>query len=856
MFKLIKSIDYKNKQKYLLFTVLFLVAYCNSFAQTTFVKGKIMDGLNDEPLIFATVNFTGTSIGVNTDLEGAFKLKTDTPVDSITVSYLGYRTKVLPIKRGQRQTLEVTLENESINIKEVEVVYDKKYRNRNNPAVELIRRTIDQKENNRVQNIDFYELEKYERVMLGLSNVSEKFKKRRAFRQLQFLFENMDTTSIPGIEILPIYLKESLSDVFFRQKNEKKKEYILADTMVAFEGYVDNEGFNHYIDNLYQNVDIFDNNIAILNQQFLSPIANSAPTFYKYFIQDTLTIEGIECIELFFAPKNKQDVLFQGFLYIAYLDNHNIKKVEMSINPKININFVRSLTLNQEFEKVDSQQYFQIVDEFSADFGVFSKGMGIYGKRLVSNKDILLHQQRPDAVYKGTQPLENIDFAQKVDSFWNERRHVDLSDSEANTYQKIDSLQDTKVFKRALTIATLLLSGYTNVGPNYEIGPVNTFYSFSNLEGLRLRFGGRTTPNFSTKFELENYIAYGFKDKKPKGYLGLSFAAFKGNLHQFPLRRIRVSAQRETQIPGQQLQFVQEDNILLSFKRGVNDKYLYNTDFRFEFRNEFENRITLALGYRNWLQSPAGNLKYERFNASGDIETIDDLRASQFSLLVRWAPKERFYQGKTYRMPITNRYPIFSFWYIQGIKDFAGGEYDYSNFMLRIFKRFYLSQLGYSDMYAESGISLGQTPYPLLKVHPGNQTYSFQTEGYNMMNFLEFVSDRYASVIIDHNFNGLIMNRIPLIRKLKLRESINFRMLYGGLRSENDPTKNSGLIFFPETDGETSTFTLEDKPYMEGSIGISNIFKILRVDVVKRFNYLDNPNISEWGIRARFKIYF
>lgn len=825
-------------------------------AQVTTIKGKVLDGNNGEPLIAATVNFTGTNVGVNTDLNGQFRLKAETTSDSITVSYLGYVSKTLPIKKGQKQTLEISLENESINLQQVEVVYDGKYRNKNNPAVELIKRTIEQKKKNRVQNIDFYELEKYEKVMLGLSNVTEKFKKRKIFRKLQFLFENMDTTSIPGIEILPIYLKESISDIYYRQQPEKEKEFILADTTVAFEGYVDNQGFSHYIDNLYQKVDIFENNVLILNQQFLSPIANGAPAFYKYFIQDTVLVEGTECIELFFAPKNKLDVLFQGTLYIAYKDNHNIKKVDMSINPKINLNFVKSLSLKQAFQKINGEQYFQITDEFSVNFGVFNKGMGIFGKRLRSNRDILLHKEQADRIYKGNAVVADLGEVIQIDSFWKERRHIELADYESITYQKIDSLKNTKVFKRAMGIATLVLSGYTNLGPNYEIGPVNTFYSFSTLEGLRLRVGGRTTPKLSTNFEIENYLAYGFKDKQYKGYLGLSFAAFGGNLHQFPVRRIRVSGQRETQIPGQQLQFVQEDNLLLSFKRGVNDKYLYNTDYRFEFRNEFENRLTLAFGYRNWLQTPAGNLKYERLNRLGELEPVADLRASQFSLLLRWAPHEKFYQGKTYRIPITNKYPIISLWYIQGLKDFAGGDYNYSTIFLRLFKRFYLSQFGYSDMYFESGVTLGQVPYPLLKVHPGNQTYSFQTEGYNMMNFLEFVSDRYASVIVDHNFNGFFFNRIPLIKKLKLRESINFRMLYGGLRSENDPTKNVGLIFFPETEGVVSTFTLEEKPYIEGSFGISNIFKVFRVDLVKRFTYLENPNISEWGIRARFRIYF
>ena len=828
-------------------------------AQTTTVSGQVTDAKTGETLIAATVNFVGTTSGTNTDFDGNYELASSAASDTIIVSYLGYEDYRQAIKQGQSQTVNVKLVENAVTLDEAVVVYKEKYRNKDNPAVQLIKKVIAAKDENRASNYDFYEYEKYEKVMLGLSNVSKKFKSRKAFKTVQFLFEELDTTSLDeGKELLPIFLKESISDVRYRKAPSGDKEIILADTMVTFDGFADTEGFSQYLDNLYQSVNIYDNNILLIKQQFLSPIANTAPSSYKFYIQDTVLIDGVNCIELFFAPKNNLDVLFQGSIYIAYEDNYNVKEINMSTNSNIALNWVKSLKLSQVFEKREGFGYIQTRDEFSADFGVTAKGMGMYGSRMVTNEKILINQPRPDEDYKGLDVEKDIVEDSKTDEFWIENRHEDLSASEALTYQKIDSLQNVKIFKQAVALATILFSGYTNVTPYFEVGPVNTFYSFSSLEGFRPRFGGRTTPKFSDRTEIETYAAYGFGDKRWKGYLGISQALPKGNLQQFPVRRIRVSGQKETAIPGQELQFVQEDNLLLSFKRGVNNKFLYNDIYRLEYLTEFDNHFTLSLGLKNWTQSPAADLTYPITGSPEEApEFFESIQTSEINTILRWAPKEQFYQGKTYRKRIYNRYPIFVLRHNIGIKGVLGGEYNYHNVSLNIFKRFNLSRLGNSDVFLKGGAAFGQIPYPLLFVHAANQTYSFQLEGFNMMNFLEFVSDRYILLNIDHDFRGFFLNKIPLIRKLKLKEAFNLRILYGSISDKNDPRLNDGLVAFPvDDDGNPTTFTLEKKPYIEGSIGIGNLFKFFRVDLVKRLNYLDNPNVTDLGIRVRFKVYF
>jgi len=318
---------------------------------------------------------------------------------------------------------------------------------------------------------------------------------------------------------------------------------------------------------------------------------------------------------------------------------------------------------------------------------------------------------------------------------------------------------------------------------------------------------------------------------------------------------VRAVVQKETAIPGQELLFVQEDNLFLSIKRGSNDKWLYNTYYKLNYVHELANHFTYDLGFKNWKQEPAGAIEYVKMQNSGFVKD-STITTSDISLDLRWAPHEQFYQGTVFRMPVINKYPVFRFRYIKGFKGLFNGQYKYDNLHLSIAKRVYLSQFGNSDVILEGGYIFGQVPYPLLTIHRANQTYAYQLASYNLMNFLEFVSDRFASLNVDHHFNGFIFNRVPLLKKLDLREVMTAKVLYGSIRRENDPALNPGLYRFPTENGVPITYTLNDGPYIEGSVGISNIFKLIRLDVVKRFTYLDHPDISTWGLRGRIRFEF
>jgi hypothetical protein len=409
-----------------------------------------------------------------------------------------------------------------------------------------------------------------------------------------------------------------------------------------------------------------------------------------------------------------------------------------------------------------------------------------------------------------------------------------------------------KSFKRLVDWSTLLLAGYKQAGWA-EIGPASTFYSFNPVEGFRLRFGGRTTTHFSTRFYAEAYAAYGFKDQKWKYFLGGTYSLNNKSVYGFPQNYVRMSYQKETEIPGQSLQFVQEDNFLLSFKRGNNDKWIYNNNFRIQYVKEFQNHLSYNFGFRWWEQTPAGSIAYVKGN-TGD--SIQQMTTTELSGEIRWAPHEQFYIGKLYRVPIINKYPIIDFRWTTGVKGLFRGQYNYQNLDLNFYKRFYESWLGYTDITLDFGYIIGKVPFPLADVHHANQTYAYQMQSYNLMNFLEFVSDHYATAYIDHYFNGFFFNKIPLLKKLKWREVIEAKILYGGLRAENDPAKNPDQVKFPLTNGQLETFRLGRTPYIEAGFGIANIFKLVRVDFIERFTYLDHPEIPKWGIRVRTKFDF
>ena len=829
-----------------------------SQAQDVTFRGVVNDSAAHTPIHNASITIKGLRGGARSNNDGHFRITTGQRAIDVVVSSVGYNSVTLHLDSIPSEEVVFTL---SRKFKELEgaLVKNKrqKYRNKGNPAVELIRQVIDHKDQNRMEAYTTASYGKYEKLVVyvdKLNKIEDAIKGNRLLRPYHFLVENSDTTKLEGRRLSPVYLEETYSNNYYRQRPEKSKSVITGKKRVDYGELIDMQGISMYLNRLYQDFNVYDNNISVFTNLFLSPIADLAPTFYMYFIEDTTVVDGTKLIRLSFRPRNPNDLLFRGTMWITLDGNYSIQKLRLLVSKSINFNFVREMWINQDFTKQQDGRYLLTKSDVLGDFGINKKGTGLFGERVVTYLDFKTNNPLPDSLFKGPPTEEQDSAVSRPDSFWVNSRADTLTGAESKTYANVDSLKNMKSFRRLVDWGTLITAGYKQAGWA-ELGPVSTFYSFNPVEGFRLRFGGRTTTHFSTRFYSEAYVAYGFKDQRWKYFLSGTYSINNKSIYGFPQNFVRASYQQDTKIPGQELQFVQEDNFLLSFKRGNNDKWLYNNIFRMEYVKEYKSHFSYDFNFKWWKQSPAGTIAYVKPGGNGP-DSIKSITTTEGSVELRYAPHEQFYIGKLYRVPIYNKYPIFSLMYTAGVKGPFGGEYNYHNFQFLFFKRFYEGPLGYTDVTTDMGYLLGKVPFPLLDIHHANQTFALQLQSFNLMNFLEFVSDHYASAYVDHYFNGFFFNKIPLLKELKWREVIEAKILYGGVRDENNPLKSPDVMKYPLTNGKTETFSINKVPYIEGGFGIMNIFKVIRVDYIQRFTYTDHPEISKWGIRARAKFDF
>ena len=846
------------KKSHFIILTLFLSfsIYLNTFSQTsdkTIIKGIVTDANTGEPLPFVSVFLKGTTVGTLTDKEGKYSIETNVPAKVIGFSFIGFETEIRDIIPGKVQTLNIRLAVSLITLDEVVVSPKRRnYSNKNNPAVDLINNVIENKKFNRKEAFNYLEYKQYEKIQFALSNVTEKFSKGSMFGKFRYIFENLDTTKRIGNTILPVYIKESLSDNYFKNNPRATKKIIRAEKTNNLNEHLDSKGVSGYLNYLYQNINIYDNNILFLTNKFLSPVAETAPVFYRYYILDTIAENNINCIKLFFEPRNKADFLFHGNLYITLDSSYAIRKIDIGINQDINIDWVQDIIITQDFEQVGEEGWLLSKEDILIDFGIVRNSLGLYGQRTTLFKDFKINNPIDELTFNGPEKTERIDPVSNMAGFWESNRFIPLSKSEKGTFTTIDSIKKIPAFNRSMVLLTLFTTGYLDLG-KIEIGPTESFFSYNSVEGSRLRFGARTTPDFSKKITFEGYGAYGLYDKTAKYNAGITYSLTDRNIYQFPVKSVKINYQNDTKIPGQELQFTQEDNGFLSFKRGLNDKLFLNQTIKAEYLNEFDNHFSYTIGYSYTRQSPYGNLYFNTLDYSSFTNDFPSINISEVNLNLRYAPNESFYQGKLYRFPFPGKYPVIQLNIAGGTKE-INNDYEYLRLQLNVSRRFYLSILGYTDIAMEAGKIYGKVPYSLLFMHRANQNYSYQKNSYNLMNFLEFVSDQYVSLNIDHSFNGFIFNKIPLLKKLKLREVVTLKALYGGLTENNDPQLHPDLFKFPtDQNGIPLTYTLEKKPYIEASIGASNIFRIFRVDLIKRITYLNLPNVSDFGVRVQFR---
>src|SRR5664280_2448096 len=445
----------------------------------TVIAGVVTDAKTGVPLTGCAVFLPKTKVGTITDKDGKYRIETSVKADTVTFSFIGYDSESHRISRGIAQTLNVRLRQSAITLSEVVINRGKNvYRNKNNPAVELIGKVIANKSKNREERFDFLQYKKYEKLQVALSNVGEKFKKGALSGKFRFVFENIDTTKRIGNQVLPLYIKEAISDHYYRKEPEATKEIVRDEKSTNVSEYLDNKGISAHLDYLYQNINIYDNEILFLSNKFVSPIAKSAPVFYKYYIIDTLSVNDIKCIRLFFEPRNKSDYLFHGYLYITLDSSFAVRTIDMGLNKNINVDWVQDITITQDFEQFGQKTWLLSKDEISIDFGIAKNSMGLYGQRTITYKDYKINEPIDNKVFRGPEKVERLEPSLSGAEFWESNRYVPLTKSENNIYSTIDSIKNIPAFQRRMKLLLLITTDFLNLN-KIELGPFDSFYSYN-----------------------------------------------------------------------------------------------------------------------------------------------------------------------------------------------------------------------------------------------------------------------------------------------------------------------------------------------------------------------------------------
>ncbi len=801
-----------------------------SNAQITRISGKVTDALTGEPIPFASVIFKKTSIGVNTNIDGQYTLETDTPGDSLTVQFLGYLPVTLPVKKNQTQTINFLLKANKVDLKEA-VIYAGE-----NPANIIIKKVIANRDNNNYDKLQSYSFETYNKLEFDLTNITEKFKNRKIFKPFAFIFDNIDSTTTNEKPFLPVFITESLSDRYHSNNPKDKREIIKASKVSG----VENETVTQFLGDMYQNINIYDNFMDVFGKKFVSPISSLGLLYYKYYLLDSLYIGDNYCYKLKFKPRRPEDLTFTGEIFI-HDSTWAVKKVNMRISNKANINFVEDCAVVKEYEFVDHTMWMLTKDLLVIEFAARDKGLGLIGRKSTSYKNFQLNKPIPREFLKGAQDIVVEENAlDKDENFWNASRHDSLSAREKKIYAMVDTIKSLPAYKTYVDIITLFVTGYKTAGI-FDFGPYFTLFSFNEIEGYRFRVGGKTNYDFSKKLKLEGFVAYGTKDETFKYSFGTRYL-FKTK----PRMGVGFNYKHDVMQLGQSDNAFQDDNILASlFRRSASNKLTYTESEKVYFEKEWLSGVSGRISFEHNEFTPLGKLDYRYYTNDSEQDIRNKINTSDIALYFRLAYREKFVESKHGRVSLGSKYPVLQAVYTQGLKGVLKSDFDYQKLVLKVDDYLYTAPIGYLYYVFEAGKVWGKLPYPLLEVHRGNESYFYDYLSFNLMNYYEFVSDQYFAFYATHHFEGFFLDKIPLMKKLKWREVASIRGVYGSMSK-----KNLDLMVDP-------TFsTLSKKPYLEAGFGVENILKIIRVDFIYRLSYLNNPDISKFGIRGSLQLAF
>ena len=830
------------------------------------IHGKTIDSSTKKALPYASVRLKRGSIGCISDDKGKFSFESQIGKDTLVISSLGYCEEQIEITTKTDMPLKISLTPADYDLPEV-VVKPKRerYSKKNNPALDLARELIERRDYNAPQNKEFYSFERHEKLNLALNDF-EAGEGNPFGKKFKFLEDYIDTSRVTGKQILHISARELIATDYYQKSPKRSRQHVKARRRNGIDDIFSTGETEAIYEEVFKDVDIFQDNISLFNSKFVSPLSKLGPTFYRYYIMDTLLLDGNTCIDLAFTPFNVESFGFTGHIYVTADTTRFVKLVRMNTPHEINMNFVESLNITQNFQREPDGTRILTKETLTAELKVVNAITGFYANREVvyRNHSFESNEFAQRILSNPSHVVEDDNSTSKSEEYWSQYGFNDVSKKERSVGEMMKLLRANPVFYWAEKCVSFLFTGWVPIkkeNPPFFYGPVNTTFSHNALEGWRLRVGAMTSAHLNPYIFGRFFVAYGIGDNKWKymGELEYSFKKKKEHSNEFPIHSLRLHYENDIYQYGQSYLYTNKDNFFISLKRQNDNKIGYLRKAELTYTKEFHNHFSFNITLRNRVDVATQFIPFERVQIIGNDTTSiyeKDITRSEIEIGLRYAPKEKFIQNKWNRNSLTPEQPVFTLTHRIGFKGILGSNFNYHHTEFGFYKRFWFSAFGHTDCIIKAGKIWNKVPYPLLIIPNANLSYTIQRESYSLMNAMEFFNDEYVSWDLTYNMNGLLFNRLPLIRKLNWREVISFRGMFGHLSEKNRPDPyNTGELFkFPYENYEQHY--LGTMPYMEIGVGIANILKVLRIDYVHRLTYRDLPGIDKWGIRVQFHLEF
>lgn len=838
---------------------LLLVSTLQLMAQQK-ITGRVIDE-DGFAVSYASVQYRGHKIAVSSDSQGKFSIEKH-PGWVLTVSALSYKSQTISVNE-KMNFIEVKLKDDSHKLNEVVVKTKRgKYSRKDNPAVELMRRVIAAKKKTDLSNHDFYQYDKYQKITLALNDLKKEQLEGKFFSKRQYLLDQVETSPYNGKLTLPVSIDETVSQHIYRKDPKTEKDIIKGQQSNGI-GQVIQTGeiLNTALKDAFTDVDIYDDYVRLLQYPFPSPIGRTGISFYHYYIEDTVYVERDLCYHLQFIPANSQDFGFRGELYVLADSSLHVKKCNLYMPHNTDVNYVKNMKIEQEYTRLDNGEWVLSKDDMIAELHVNSMLQDLLVVRNTRLTDYAF-DELPKILFKGKAKVRHdMDAMNRDEAYWNKYRQVDLTKSESSMDSFIHRMENSKGFKYIIFFVKALMENYVEIGggtdgkkSKFDLGPVNTYISKNFVDGIRLRLAGRTMAALNPHFFWDGYAAYGTKsnDWYTGNIFTYSLNKKKNSPFEFPMRNLTFEVARDVTSPSDENLLHNKDNFFMTFRAATQDEmFLYHRQkLAFTYETDWGFRFNTSLRFQS--NRTVGNLHYYHLDGT----EVKKIRMTDLNVGINYNPGVTYVNTKQQRLPINLDSPEIGLSHTMGFRGFMGGQYHSNITKLSIYKRQWLGSWGYLDFHAIGQAQWNKVPFPMLILPPINLSYFEQETTISLMKDWEFLNDRQVFWALSWDMNGKLLNRIPLIKKLKWREWFAIKGVWGHLTDKNNPylEKNQGdgrLFKFPK-----NSHVMNDTPYWECVAGVHNIFKFFSVEYVRRLTYLNNNNIDKWGIRFGFMMSF